>query len=73
MPPLVKPDTEAYESLREQKVHLQHRCSGYRRGLTRTLKWLKANTNVHPATTISNLAEDSVWTNLRIKDETGLE
>lgn len=73
MPPLVKSDMEAYESLREQKVHLQHRCSSYKQGLTNALKWLKANTNIHPATTISNLAEDSVWAKLRSKDETGLE
>jgi len=62
-----------HESLREQKVHLQHRCSSYRQGLTNALKWLKENTNMHPATTTSNLAENSVWAKLRIKDETGLE
>ena len=62
-----------HEALREQKVHLQHRCSSYRQGLTNALKWLKANTNIHPATTTSNLAENSVWAKLRIKDEAGLE
>ena len=62
-----------HEALREQKVHLQHRCSSYRQGLTNALKWLKENTNMHPATTTSNLSENSVWANLRIKDEAGLE
>ena len=62
-----------YESLKLQKLKLQHRCASYRTGLEATLTWLKANTTVHPATTISNLAEDSVWAKLKIKDETGLE
>ena len=62
-----------YESLKLQKLKLQHRCSSYRQGLTNALKWLKENTDIHPATTISNLAENSVWAKLRIKDEVGLE
>jgi len=57
-----------YEALKLQKVNIQHRCSNYRQGITNALKWLKENTNIHPATTTSNLAEDSVWAKLRIKD-----
>ena len=62
-----------YESLKLQKLKLQFRCSNYRTGLENALEWLKENTNIHPATTISNLAEDSVWNKLSIKDEAGLE
>ena len=62
-----------YEALKMQKLNLQQRCSTYRTGLENTLKWMKENTNMHPATTTSNLAEDSVWARLKIKDEAGLE
>jgi len=73
MPHLVKPDKEGYEALREQKVHLQHRCALYRVGLQNALKWLKNNTNIHPSIKDSHLAENVVWDRLKIKDETGLE
>lgn len=62
-----------YEALREQKVKLQCRCSSYKEGLTKAVKWLKENTNIHPATTITNLAEDSVWSKLKIKEKDGLD
>jgi len=62
-----------YEALRLQKMNLQQRCSAYRTGLENALTWLKENTDIHPATTISNLAEDSVWAKLGVKDEAGLE
>ena len=62
-----------YEALKLQKINLQHRCASYRTGLELTLKWLKANTNAHPATTISNLAEDSVWAKLRLKEKDSLD
>ena len=55
-----------YESLKLQKLKLQHRCASYRTGLENTLKWMKENTNTHPATTISNLAENSVWERLKL-------
>ena len=60
-----------YEALREQKVKLQTRCSSYKQGVTKALDWLKEHTNIHPATTVTNLAEDSVWSKLKIveKDE----
>jgi hypothetical protein len=58
-----------YEALRLQKMNLQHRCASYRTGLELTLNWLKENTDIHPATTISNLAENSVWAKLKIKDK----
>tara|TARA_R110000824_G_scaffold82691_4_gene207195 strand:+ start:45 stop:338 length:294 start_codon:yes stop_codon:yes gene_type:complete len=58
-----------YEALKLQKINLQHRCASYRMGLEFTLKWLKANTDIHPATTISNLAENSVWAKLSVKDD----
>tara|TARA_R110000824_G_scaffold16563_1_gene68575 strand:+ start:462 stop:734 length:273 start_codon:yes stop_codon:yes gene_type:complete len=62
-----------YESLKVQKLELQLRCSNYRTGLENALKWMKENTNMHPATTTSNLADDIVWGRLKIKDEAGLE
>jgi|6_EtaG_2_1085325.scaffolds.fasta_scaffold03936_9 hypothetical protein len=62
-----------YEALKLQKLKLQCRCSSYRTGVENALTWLKENTDIHPATTISNLAEDSVWNKLGIKDGTGLE
>ena len=64
-----------YEALKLQKMNLQCRCSTYRTGLENALTWLKANTDIHPAATISNLAEDSVWNKLSIKDkdDAGLE
>ena len=60
-----------YEALRGQKVKLQIRCSSYKQGVTKALDWLKEHTNIHPATTVTNLAEDSVWNKLKIveKDE----
>ena len=54
-----------YKALRLQKVKLQSRCSSHRQALEAALTWLKANTDIHPATTISNLAEDSVWAKLK--------
>jgi hypothetical protein len=54
-----------YKALRLQKAKLQCRCSSHRQALELTLTWLKANTDIHPATTISNLAEDSVWAKLK--------
>jgi hypothetical protein len=62
-----------YEALKLQKLNLQQRCSAYRTGLENALTWLKENTDIHPATTISNLAENSVWAKLGVKDEAGLE
>ena len=56
-----------YEALKMQKLNLQHRGSSYRAGLELTLKWLKENTDIHPATTISNLAEGIVWDRLKIQ------
>ena len=64
---------EDYESLKEQKIKLQHRCALYKRGLNNAIEWLKENTNAHPSTKDSHLAEKMVWDRLEIKDESGLE
>ena len=65
-------DYHDYLALRDQKIKLQCRCSSYRQALEKALPWLKENTDIHPATTISNLAEDSVWAKLE-KNETRME
>ena len=57
-----------YKALRLQKAKLQCRCSSHRKGLETALAWLKENTNIHPATTISNLAEDSVWEKIKTNE-----
>jgi len=64
---------EDYEALKEQKIKLQHRCALYKVGLDNAIEWLKANTNVHPSTKDSHLAEKMVWDRLKLKDESGLE
>ena len=56
-----------YESLKLQKVHLQHRCALYKTGLHNALKWLKDNVKD------SHLAENIVWDRLKMKDDAGLE
>ncbi len=62
-----------YESLKIQKLHLQHRCALYKTGLDNALEWLKENTNVHPSTKDSHLAENIVWERLKLKDDAGVE
>tara|TARA_R100001509_G_scaffold132684_3_gene86203 strand:- start:78 stop:350 length:273 start_codon:yes stop_codon:yes gene_type:complete len=58
---------EDYESLREQKMHLQHRCSLYKTGLHNALEWLQEHTNLPEGTKDSHLAEKMVWDRLEIK------
>lgn len=62
-----------YESLKVQKLHIQHRCALYKTGLHNALEWLKENTNMPDDVKDSHLAENIVWDRLKMKDESGLE
>ena len=56
-----------YESLKIQKINIQHRCSLYKTGLQNALNWLKSNTNMPDDIKDSHLAENIVWDRLKIK------
>ena len=61
-----------YESLKIQKVNIQHRCALYKTGLQNALEGLKENTNMPDEVKDSHLAENIVWERLKI-NESGLE
>ena len=48
-----------------QKVYLQERCAKYRKAVEFALEWLKEFEDIHPATTVTNLSEASLWAKLR--------
>tara|TARA_R110000824_G_scaffold254017_1_gene443017 strand:- start:85 stop:327 length:243 start_codon:yes stop_codon:yes gene_type:complete len=58
-----------YEAVRLQKMKLQCRCSSHRTGLELALAWLKENTDLHEATTISNLSEKGVWKKIKLRED----
>jgi len=62
-----------YEALKLQKVQLQHRRALYKTGLENAMEWLKENTDIHPSTKTSHLADNIVWDRLKLKDDAGLE
>lgn len=58
-----------YEALKLQKLHLQQRCALYKTGLGNALEWLKENTDIHPSTKTSHLAENIVWDRLKLVED----
>ncbi len=62
-----------YESLKLQKMHLQHRCALYKTGLENAMEWLKKHTDIHPNIKDSHLADNIVWDRLKMKDDAGVE
>ena len=57
---------ERYEELAQQKALLALRCASHRRAVELALEWGKEN-GMHPATTVSNLADPAVWQRFREK------
>ena len=57
--------TDDLDDLVMQKVYLQERCAKHRKAVEFALEWLKEFEHIHPATTITNLSEASLWAKLR--------
>ena len=58
-----------YKELQIQLIKMRIRCSSYRAGVENALKWLQEEEqdNIHPATNITNLAEEATWARIKTK------